>query len=468
MATRAFQRLRNIKQLGLAHLVFPGADYSRLSHSIGVNHITGRILRSLVHNTGQNIDDAEYQIYRLAGLLHDIGHYPFSHTFENAVSTFYQNKYQLALFADPSVASAHDNQLVPLDEAAQETSLNHEDVGQILLERDPEINAVLAKYEIDPKLIHSVFSRDSSSTGDLPRFANLISSDLDADRIDYLSRTARHTGLPYGSVDIEYLLSQLTLDSDNQICLNPSALRTAEHFLLARYFDYQQVNFHKTVAALEWALHDVINEMLNLQLFDCSPSSIRDMIASGEWYCFDDLEIWHFVRELESQVLPEPLRAKLNTITRRIPPKLIGSFEFLGDRTHFSQHNFGVRLLTDLSNRLSEEFGIHKDLWYVWSSWKMSFTKAGTYLPASMTLTDFEDSADAIAQMVRIRDGDHSKPISEVPRSLISILAQNALFSARLYVLLPSDKESLRTEIADRVDAEIANAGALENWIREK
>ena len=76
LSTQAFQRLRNVKQLGLAHLVFPGADYSRLSHSLGVNHVTGRILNSLVDNTGQEITDAEYELYRLAGLLHEIGHYP--------------------------------------------------------------------------------------------------------------------------------------------------------------------------------------------------------------------------------------------------------------------------------------------------------------------------------------------------------------------------------------------------------
>ena len=76
LSTGAFQRLRNVKQLGLAHLVFPGADYSRLSHSIGVNHVTGRILDALKSNTDAHIADAEYELYRLAGLLHDVGHYP--------------------------------------------------------------------------------------------------------------------------------------------------------------------------------------------------------------------------------------------------------------------------------------------------------------------------------------------------------------------------------------------------------
>ena len=99
LSTRSFQRLHNVKQLGLAHLVFPGADYSRLSHSLGVNHITGKILDSLRRNSGEVIGDQEYQLYRLAGLLHDVGHYPYSHTFENAVSAFYQGCSQPDLFA---------------------------------------------------------------------------------------------------------------------------------------------------------------------------------------------------------------------------------------------------------------------------------------------------------------------------------------------------------------------------------
>jgi len=346
--------------------------------------------------------------------------------------------------------------------------LSHEGVGQLLLETDQEIKKILGKYEIEPESIHAIFSRQSSENGIAPKFANLISSDLDADRIDYLSRTARHTGLPYGSVDIDYLLSQIRLDKDNRVCVDSSALRTVEHFLLGRYFDYQQVNFHKTVAALEWALHDVVNELLNLGIFDCSASGIRGMIATGEWNNFDDSLVLRHVRDLEYDSLSETTRAKANAITHRIPPKLIGSFEFLDDRSDLTTYNLTMHFLTTLCDKLAQEFGIPRALWHVWGSWRMSFTKMGTYFLASMTPTDLEESADAIAQMVRIKDGEDSRPISEIPRSLMRILAQSALFSARLYVVLPSGKENLRKAIADRADSEIAAAVGLANWIREQ
>ena len=144
LSTRSFQRLRNVKQLGLAHLVFPGADYSRLSHSLGVNHVTGTILDSLRRNSGTKIKDKEYELYRLAGLLHDVGHYPYSHTFENAVSTFYQGSSQPDLFAYSAGTSQGEEGATPAEADDHTwTSLNHEDVGRELLDHDPEISRVL-------------------------------------------------------------------------------------------------------------------------------------------------------------------------------------------------------------------------------------------------------------------------------------------------------------------------------------
>ena len=108
LSTGAFQRLRNVKQLGFGTLGFSPVrttqDYPTRS---GVNHVTGKILDALKSNTGVLIEDDEYELYRLAGLLHDVGHYPYSHTFEDAVSTYYQDRFQPDMFtyADESSPS---------------------------------------------------------------------------------------------------------------------------------------------------------------------------------------------------------------------------------------------------------------------------------------------------------------------------------------------------------------------------
>ena len=454
LSTQACQRLRNVKQLGLAHYVFPGADYSRLSHCIGACHVTGQILDSLDEFSPESISSQEHQQYRLAGLLHDLGHYPFSHTFEDAVSTYYDKSASLLVPDTTNVAEGQQN---PLNDVSVDFDppLGHEDVGRLLLKYDMEITEILTKYQIDPESIYSIFARK-----DPPRFANLISSDLDADRIDYLLRTAQHTGLPYGSVDIEYILSQIRLDSSNRICLTRRALHTAEHFLLGRYFDYQQVSYHKTVAALELVLEDVVVELFERGLIDCSKESIIGMIESGQWYEFDDTKILSIIRQLGSENISDSLKLKVRSLSRRVPPKLIGSIEFIGNRDRDDDHRRNIRQLMRVCDNLSIKFNVDRDLWYVWDSKGRSLTKIGSHVPVSMLPAD----ADDLEQAIRIINGDQSTAIVEVKQSLMSILAQNALYTSRLYVLLPQDRESDRDAIMERAKKEMDH----HDWIDAK
>ena len=457
LSTQSLQRLRHVTQLGLAPLVYPAANYSRLSHCIGVNHVTGRILDALKTYSQANLPDSEYQRYRLAGLLHDVGHYPFSHAFEEAVQDYYGDLSRSHLLTSPAGAEQGEQSNSIASQTKSINPFDHEETGQYLLEHDEEITSVLNAFDIEPSSVYSVFTRDTDSSGTMPLFANLISSDLDADRMDYLLRTARHTGLPYGSVDIDYLLSQMRVDDKDRICLENGALRTVEHLLIGRYFDYQQVNYHKTVAALELVLKDVIKALLERNAFDCSQQGIEDMVASGEWYHFDDMEIWRQIRALEREDIPETLKAKVQSITRRNPPKLIGSLEFLGDRDKHSEYLSDQRLLIRLCEDLAEELSIDHALWYVWGNRPMSFTKVGAHVPVSTTLVD----PDALGQSVRIKSGTGSTPIVEIPRSLMSVLAQNALYANRMYVLLPEGSEETRAKILSRVREDVT----LVNWV---
>jgi HD superfamily phosphohydrolase len=91
ISTRVFQRLHSVKQLGLAYLVYPDLNYSRFAHSVGACHIAGRMMRAINLNSTRQFTDDDIQIYRLAGLLHDIGHYPFSHAMEHVIADHYKN-----------------------------------------------------------------------------------------------------------------------------------------------------------------------------------------------------------------------------------------------------------------------------------------------------------------------------------------------------------------------------------------
>ncbi len=446
--TSAFQRLRNVKQLGLAYYVFPGADYSRFSHSLGVCHVTGRILEAL-KDIGTDIPDTELQRYRLAALCHDIGHYPFSHATEEAVENYYKSQ----LFAPTGADTAPG----PLPVASDvEPFYKHEALGKEILRRDPDIGEVLKRNRITDEEISSVFFRsDATAT-----YANLVSSDLDADRIDYLLRTARHTGLPYGSVDLDYLLSQITLDAAKRVCITEKALRTADHFLLCRYFDYQQVAFHKTVAALELVLKDVLQALLETGLLDCSGNAIVNKIQGRDWAYMDDVYGMGLIRDLERQAdLDDVTRIKARSILQRNPPKLLVQKEIITERSRESKSNF-LGQVQHVKNNIAKwagEFDIAEGLWYPWHK-SVSLTKMGSRLPVST----FEEGTteaerDKYEQSIRVvcADKQRSRPISELNYSLMNVLSNQEVYSLRLYVLLTPEKEGLRKSITDRIKADL-------------
>lgn len=420
----AFQRLRGVKQLGLANLVFPGADYSRFSHSLGVCHIAGRILDALARNghvSGTDLDENEIQKYRLAALLHDVGHYPFSHAMEDAL----KDKYAGQKLEGP-VGSSN---------SAAEDYFSHERVGKEILAADPQITEVLKRKGFDPAEIASVILRERP-----PRFANLISSDMDADRIDYLLRTAHHTGLPYGSVDLEYLLTQVRVDSENRICLTSKALRAAEHFLLCRYFDYQQVAYHKTVAGFEWLLKDSLQALIIRSVIKCGASDVKNMLANGDWRSFDDSKIMGLMRDaLDNPNFKPSEKLKISAILDRRPPCVVATYRCLPRRDDVSTHRNIKQLLSIKLDNCASTFDIPRENLHVWTQDGMALTKIGSRIPISQLASAMDDQKDLHQQAIRIlaEDGTRSLPIVELKQSLMGVLSDYALYEIRVYAVLP-------------------------------
>lgn len=424
--TKSFLRLRNISQLGLADFVYPSGNYSRFSHSLGVCSITGKMLNSLCEN-GSDFDDFspkdikdQMQLYRLSGLLHDIGHYPFSHAMEFALDECKVNR----LFEDSDTEKQY---------------IKHENLGAIILEEDPEISTILRSHSIEPKDVHSIFNRTEPT-----KLANLISSDLDADRIDYMLRTSKSTGLPYGNVDIDYLISQIGIDKDKNVCLPEKALRTAEHFLLGRFFEYQQVYFHKAVIGIELVLRDVLKEMVSLDILNCTENDVLKMIRNGAWYNFDEIYMFSMMRNLlDSNNIGHVLRKKIYALSKRRMPKLVyNDSKFINisdDAKDVKRHK---KSLEYIIAELSKKYSIDKSLWYLWSK-ATSFTK----LPANILVGEGYDT-DKAMQSVYIRNSEgQSAPIMSLPHSLMSLVSNYKLQPMRVYVLLDDDQQKLFPEI---------------------
>lgn len=216
--SREFQRLRRIKQTGASLFTFHGAEHSRFSHSLGVYEVSRRICDKFQRNypscepNDGLWDDSERLVVLCAALLHDIGHGPYSHTFEKIFNT------------------------------------NHEELTiQIILSDKTEINQILSTVSTDfPEKVASVIQKKYPN----PQVVQLISSQIDADRMDYLLRDAYHTGVNYGRFDISRIL-RVIRPYKNGICFTYSGMHAVEDYIMSRYQMYMQVYFHPVSRGME-------------------------------------------------------------------------------------------------------------------------------------------------------------------------------------------------------------------------
>ena len=227
--TGVFQRLRRIRQLAGAHLVYPSAQHSRFEHSLGTMHVAGYAGETLVAK-GYLDDEDKVQKLRLAALLHDIGHGPFSHLFEEVL------------------------------ELRHGTS--HEDVGKRVISKS-EISDILKKHGYNPSDISKLSFGESKI-----KFLNeIIAGGLSADLMDYLSRDGLFTGVEYGKIDHHRLISSFEVVSNGHLAIDRSALYSFESMLISRYEMFKAVYFHKTVRSAEVMLLNsmaLADEHLNL------------------------------------------------------------------------------------------------------------------------------------------------------------------------------------------------------------
>jgi uncharacterized protein len=223
--TAEFQRLRRIRQLGLAHFAYQGAEHSRFTHSLGAYHLATRILERLSSKYKLNAGDAT--AVRVAALLHDIGHGPFSHVVESILG-FHHEEFSI----------------------------------QAVLSSDTEVGGVLRSYS--PKLSEQVTDIIRGKFH-MVALGQLVSSQLDVDRMDYLLRDSHMTGVKYGIFDLEWIIKSLEIDAGNdRLYVSATGIYAVEDYLQARYYMYRQVYFHRTLRSAEAVLHALLRRALEL------------------------------------------------------------------------------------------------------------------------------------------------------------------------------------------------------------
>ncbi len=263
--TPVFQRLRYVRQLGWAYLVYPGASHSRFEHAVGTYHLAGRTL-ALMEERGEldGILPEERVLVRCAALLHDIGHYPFSHALEEI------------------------------------GALHHEEVARALLAEGPVAEALRSGVAADaPERVYALIRGRSESP-----LGGLISGSLDLDKIEYLKRDALMCGVPYGEIDVDRLLYALAIVADPdtgapRVGVREKGLAALESLLFAKYQMYRNVYWHHAVRSATAMYKRMVEDAL---------SSAR--LERRELARFTDEGLLHWLDEVGRSPLLEALRGR--------------------------------------------------------------------------------------------------------------------------------------------------------------
>ncbi|MCF0226043.1 MAG: HD domain-containing protein [Methanobrevibacter sp.] len=233
-----FQRLRRIKQLGFISLIFPGANHTRFEHSIGTMYLASRLSNEL------ELEEDDVGLVKTAALLHDLGHGPFSHVSEGVLS------------------------------------FPHEELTKHVIKNTSIRDVLEEKYEIN-KIIEIINGEG--------QFGPIVSGELDVDRMDYLLRDSHNTGVAYGVIDYERLISNFNLDKT--LTLDLKGVQAAEGALVSRYFMYPSVYQHHTTRIVNSMFRRILKRLIN-----------ENEIKEKEIYKYDDADMISFCRNSDGLV----------------------------------------------------------------------------------------------------------------------------------------------------------------------
>ena len=292
-----FQRIRRIKQLGLISLIYPGANHTRFEHCIGTMNLASKLGNEL------DLSEDEVDLVRISGLLHDIGHGPFSHVSEGVLSFPHEELTEYVI----EKTSMHDL----LDE-----KFNTKDIIEI----------IHGEGHLGP----------------------IISGELDVDRMDYLLRDSHNTGVAYGVIDYERIISNLQLNDG--LVLDIKGVQAAEGALVSRYFMYPSVYQHHTTR--------IVNSMFRRALkreIDSGKINEKDM------YKYDDSDIISLFRQSDDEIV----RDFINRLDNRIIPKRVKTIRLNNFKTPEKIYKIKQETLRKAEEEIAEDFDMDKNYVFI-------------------------------------------------------------------------------------------------------
>ena len=306
-----FQRLRRIKQTSLAYLVYPGAMHTRFSHSLGTFYLSQKVGEKLQQSG--IITSEELNLIRLSSLLHDIGQFPFSHAIE------------------------------PL---YLQSNLSNKVLRDEIIRNDAELKEIFEEHSVDVGKILQIYNGDNS-------FSSIIDSDVDVDRMDYLIRDSRHTGVQLGNLDLERLIDTISYGEDGNIIVLEKGLYSLENFYISRLHMYQAVYYHKTILGYEIYLRHIFKQVVE----SCCPelfniNYIKKSVNEGSLVYWDDEWVFSKLYEtLSDYNTSDNLKLQIKNFLNRNGPKVV-----------FEEVTFD-KLTTSLEELVSklERYGIPRD-----------------------------------------------------------------------------------------------------------
>ncbi len=418
-----FKRLQSIKQLSIANWVFPGSEHTRFIHSLGVMYLADKIASRF-----DCLDENERKIVRLAGLLHDIGHYPLSHVCE------YPYQASLTSFPDASYCAAVNLKvknridtfsLKPsVSFMERRTGLHHERVGADLIEYNSEISSLIIKEcgadapQIIADMVTGNVERKLTENQEL--MVQILHSELDADGIDYLMRDASFSGTSFGSFEVDQLINSMEAQDYEGLkimCISPKGIAAADQYLINKFFSYSQVVNNKHISITEWMAEQIVDWMQKNNAYFPSPQRLKDLVDSCHtstdkgYLDFTDNFFWASLQN----ILSNPLA--------HTTPKFILHFcrELLRHNELEYENGSEVRLIS------SEADEIKKELSESWtykclSSWTdrisiFSTRSMSKHTPSKIFEAAIEDSISRASSADGMTSSDHGPiQIDDIPQ----------------------------------------------------